>query len=258
MSLVKINYFNGEIRTAGGTFLVLDGEFGVGVNVKVQTSEGLKDLIDGNYELGCPYDGVLIEIIKGKIKQIINPLKNEPTPNPLETPPNLADGAIAVVPGTYLQKENKDMKTNFDDNKVSTASDGTETNQPETTTGEQTVQTDKATIYTVEQLSSMIDDIVAQLKTLSDKVSKIEGADETQTSTDSTTNSTDNTSADAQKMSAEFKSEIDKKVKEYFDNNSPATLLHILDPDNDIIVTSDPITNFAAQLAEKRRIKFNR
>src|SRR5271157_6617733 len=150
LKLAKISKFNAEIRTKDGTFLCLDGEFGVGVTVKVQTAEGLNDIPDGPYILGTPYDGVIIEIVKGKIKQIVHPLQNSPTPNPLETPPMLADGAIGIVGGEIMSKQ---VKTNMEDNTATTASTGpdagAQTSDPKTP---DTVQSDKANVYTIEQL----------------------------------------------------------------------------------------------------------
>ena len=250
VKMTKINKFNGEIRTKDGTFLILDGEFGVGIDVKVMTSEGPVDLIDGPYVLGPPYDGVIIEVVKGKVKLIINPLKNEPSPNPLETPPMLADGAIGIVGQGMMSKETKEtMEAKFEDTKVTTAADGTQ-NQ----SGDQaTVETDKTAVYTVEELSSKIDDLFTQLKDLSDRLTKLEGGTDQATQSSDTAPTTDTT---ASKMSAEVKEQVDKQMKEFFEKNTPVkTSIFRMEADEQETIANDPVLARVKQLETIKKIK---
>jgi len=244
IKLVKINKFNAEIRTKDGTFLILDGELGTGINVMVQTSEGISPIPDGPYVLGTPYDGVIIEIVKGKIKQIIHPLKNEPMVNPLETPPNIADGAVGIVGGgvDLLNKQNKMEK--FVENVQTTAKDGPA--DVNTNDGIQTTETDKATVYTIEQLSSMIDDVMGQLKTLSDKVSALEGGNDGGTQTNEQTQPTDTQN---QKMSAEVK----KQVEDYLSKHTPATPVSRMEADEIIENEIDPVLQRVKDIQRKNK-----
>jgi len=243
IKISKIIKFNGEIRTKSGTFLNLDGEFGTKVSVKVKTSEGLVDLADGPYVLACPYDGVIIEVQKGKIVQIINPLKNEPIPNPLETPPAMADGAVGIVSGVYgttMEKQNIKMEK-FEDNTISNANGGTNDENADQTSKDQTTA---GTVYTIEQLSSMFDDITAQLQTISDRVDAIEKGNTPETTNDTNTasTSTDQTNTNEQKMSAEnIKTEVDKQLKNFLEKNSPARFVNRFEADEIENENIDPV-----------------
>jgi hypothetical protein len=216
---------------------------------------------DGNYELDVPYEGVFIEIIKGKVKQIIHALKQEPTPNPLETPPMQAEGAIGIVGGEGLMSKEKieNMNQKFDDNKISTVDGATQgdNNNNATTEGDGTVQTDKSQVYSIEQLSSMIDDAMGQIKTLSDRVTALEGGNDT-TAQANNTAAPDNTAApvdNTQKMSKEtFNKEVndvvEKKMKEFYDKNSPAKTLNFLEPEGDEIIAPKTQTDLRVKELE--------
>jgi len=158
----------------------------------------------------------------------------------------MSDGAIGIVGAGLMEKQNKDMnKQKFDDNAVTTASNGTaSTDNTKATDGtDSTVQTDKANVYTIEQLSSMIDDAMGQLKTLSDRVTALEGGDQS-TDTTNTANTANNSNTDQQntqqKMNAEVKAEVDKQVKEYFEKNSPAKSINTFDVDEEDKEIVDP------------------
>ena len=260
IKLSKIRTFNAEIRTKDGTFLILDGEFGVGISVKVMTSEGPTDLVDGPYILGAPYDGVIIEIIKGKIKQIINPLKNEPTPNPLETPPFLADGAIGIVGGGEMSKQNNETMQKFADNSITTASEGVQTDAKDASGATETVQSDKPAetkVYTIEELSTMMDELMA-------RVAKIEGTETAEdTKPADAEKPTDGTkpveaTTTEQKMSAEVKAEVDRQVKEFFEKNSPSKILDRFDADDNIEIPNDSVMAKVKQLEILRNRKINK
>lgn len=197
LKTLKITKFCGEIRTKDGTFLIADGEFDVGVSLSVQTSEGIKTLPDGTYTLD---DGRIIQVVKGKIKEIVEPLVNEPGPNPLETPPWVADGAIGLVggPGGIMAKQTFQDTTATIDNTQTTV-------DPNQLTGDTQATDTGVTTMTLEEVTTAIKD-------LTDRITKLEG--------------------DGVQTSQEMKNEI-LKMSEFFNKNTPvATSITQLDDED--------------------------
>jgi len=246
MKTLKISKFCGEIRLKDGTFLIVDGEFDLGVSVSVQTSEGIKALPDGAYSLD---DGRIIQIVGGKIKEIVEPLSSEPTPNPLETPPWVADGAIGMVGpvissgnSSPMKKEELIMESNFQDD---AALDNTKTtatgNEPDKTPpADGTVETEKSVVMSLEEVSSIVQDLQAQLATVIDRLTKLEG-----------------TSNDATLATNEVKQEtaaMKKELVEMFSKTSPAKPIHPLEIDDEE-VEPDFSANRVKQVLSIKKIK---
>ena len=201
MKSLKITKFCGEYRTKDGTFLIADGEFDVGVTLSVQTSEGIKQLPSGTYTLE---DGRIILVDKGKIKEIVEPLVNEPGPNPLETPPWVADGAIGLVGpvggGGQMKKDVfQDAPATIDNTQK-----GVDTSAQPVDSGTTTEDAGTKTL-TIEEVSKIVTELQTTIASLSDRVAKLEGT--AQSSTESN-----------QKMAAEV-----LKMSDFFSKNTPVT-----------------------------------
>ena len=79
--MLKITKFCGELSLQDGTVLVVDGNFfNVGVTVSVQTKDGLTILPTGSYTLNS---GDIINVVDGKVEEIISPVVNKPIPDPV-------------------------------------------------------------------------------------------------------------------------------------------------------------------------------
>ena len=178
-------------------------------------------------------------------------------PNPLETPPMLAEGAIGIVGGDFMSKQSK-----FDDNTITNANGATATAPPAETKndGEQsTTQKDEPKVYTPEELSSMIDDVLVQLKTLSDRLNKLDGTNDagtTNTEASTTTETPAPTDKPVEsKMSKEIQIEVDKQLKEYLEKNSPAKLSNKFESDDYNEKPIDDITSMRVRQLEIERNK---
>ena len=212
LKTLKIVKFCGEIRTKDGTFLIADGEFDVGVSLSVQTSEGIKPLPDGTYTLD---DGRIIQVVKGKIKDIVEPLVNEPGPNPLETPPWIADGAIGMVGGAGGAMS----KQTFQEDLTPASVDNTKTGvdgATEPATSDTGTTTPTEPVMTIEELSKIVTELQGTIATLTDRIAKLEGDTVNQTS--------------EQKMMKEQFS----KINEFYSKNTPThTSVTVLDGDEE-------------------------
>ena len=214
LKTLKIVKFCGEIRTKDGTFLIADGEFDVGVTLSVQTSEGIKPLPDGTYTLD---DGRIIQVVKSKIKEIVEPLVNEPGPNPLETPPWIADGAIGLVGGQggTMGKQNFQDDTATVDNTQAGVPDATKTAPVET--GD---TTSDVKVPTIEELNTLIQTIQQTIADLTDRVAKLEGE-------------TTTTVQDQKLMKEQF-----TKINDFYSKNTPVSkTVTVLDGDDEQDVT---------------------
>ena len=199
MKTMKITKFCGEIRTADGTFLIADGEFTTGVALSVQTSEGIKPLPDGTYTLD---DGRIIQVVKGKVKDIVEPLTNEPGPNPLETPPWVADGAIGLAGATGT------MSKQLLDDQVATV-DNTQTGVPGATTTPADSGTTSGTtqptapVLTIEEISKIVTTLQTTITDLTNRIAKLEG-------------DAVNTTSDQKLMKEQF-----TKINDFYSKNTP-------------------------------------
>lgn len=258
LNTLKIYKFNGELRLKDGTFIILDGEFTTGVSISCNTSEGLKSLPDGNYTLE---DLRIIFVQNGKIKEIIEPLYSEPTPNPLETPPWVSDGGVGIVTGypgigggssngqsmkkeeiENMENEKKEVEV-FSDASVDNTKEGpggTAVN-PEPT--QETVATDKTQEpLSIEELSSIVKELQGTVATLTDRISALEGTNE-------------QVSQDVQ-QTTEATKQMKKELTEYFDKNTPVKEIQKLDMDdgiNDVVETETSLR--IKQLNNLRKLK---
>lgn len=79
--MLKITKFCGDLALQDGTVLIVDANFfNVGVTVSVQTKDGLTPLPTGSYTLDS---GDIINVVNGKVEEIISPVVNKPIPDPI-------------------------------------------------------------------------------------------------------------------------------------------------------------------------------
>lgn len=82
LKILKIK-FQGECILIDGTPCILDGDLSVGVGIKIQTPDGIKDMPDGNFELET---GQIITVASGKITDIVEQVDTEEKPDNQLTP----------------------------------------------------------------------------------------------------------------------------------------------------------------------------
>lgn len=98
LGFLKIQKFSSELQLLDGTLIRIDGIFGdADVPVNLVTSDGLKPLPDGDYQLGGDYEGTIITVKDGIIIDF-NKVQEEDVEEVVpETEVVVADEAAEVV-----------------------------------------------------------------------------------------------------------------------------------------------------------------
>lgn len=158
--MLKITKFCGDLSLQDGTVLVVDANFfNVGVMVSVQTKDGLTPLPTGSYTLDS---GDIINVVNGKVEEIISPVVNKPIPDPIV---NRVMDDHGYGPWPHEQMLATDP-TQTGDAPPATA--------PTTTDAAATTGDTSGSVLTLEEITKRIEEIMATIEELKGRMDGIE------------------------------------------------------------------------------------